>query len=292
MSEFIFESTNCKSKLWSVIVLAVLMSCCASLASASVDCRQRGGSAYADLPESLDLVLIKMQQEQVVLCKPLPPRPQIVLAGGNVGFIQTILGDVKIEGEIIENQTLAARLDINRGAVHALRVRTRLEWLRDGTPIADTDLSRYTVQESDIGSRLAVRVDLIDMKGRVLDTRRSDETRLVVMMEHPPVITDMTVAGEGRPGESLVLSYVFSDKNPEDSEEDTSVIWLRNNSEIIAANALVYQLSDDDVGAEITARVIPRSNDGVIGEPVVISFDGVIKPLLAEEIQRSDTHHY
>ena len=284
MSEFLLESTYYKSKLWLGVVLSVLMSCYASLATASVDCQQRGGTVYADVPESLDLVLIEMQQEQVVLCTPLAPRPEFVLASGNLGFIQTILGEVSIEGEIIENQTLTARLDINRGAIQALRVKTRLEWLRDGTPIEDTDLSRYIVQENDIGSRLAVRVDLIDGKGRILHSRRSDDTQLVMMMEHPPMITDLAVAGEGMSGESLVLSYVFKDKNPEDSEEGTSVIWLRDNREVSDASGVLYNLDDDDVGAEIAAMVIPRSDDGVTGEPVVINFDGTIAAVPVEVI--------
>ena len=170
------------------------------VATAAVDCQQ-SGVAYADVPESLDLALITMQQDQVVLCTPLSPRPEFVLAGGKAGLIEAILGNVTIEGEIIENQTLTARLDINRGAIRALRVKTRLAWLRDGAPITDTDLSRYTVQENDIGNGLAVRIDLIDMKGRILHSRRSDETQLVMMMEHPPVITDLAVAGEGKSGE-------------------------------------------------------------------------------------------
>ena len=281
MTEFLLESMIYKSKLWLSIALSMLMGFTASLATAAVDCQQ-SGVAYADVPESLDLALITMQQDQVVLCTPLSPRPEFVLAGGKAGLIEAILGNVTIEGEIIENQTLTARLDINRGAIRALRVKTRLAWLRDGAPITDTDLSRYTVQENDIGSRLAVRIDLIDMKGRILHSRRSDETQLVMMMEHPPVITDLAVAGEGKSGESLVLSYVFRDKNPEDSEEGTSVIWLRDNLEVSDAEGFHYHLDDDDVGAEIAAMVTPRSNDGVTGEPVVINFDGMIAPVMVE----------
>ena len=53
----------------------------------------------------------------------------------------------------------AARQYQSRGGTCAQN-QDMAEWLRDGTPIADTDLSG-TVQESDVGGGLAVRVDLI-----------------------------------------------------------------------------------------------------------------------------------
>ena len=69
MTEFLLESMIYKSKLWLSIALFMLMGFAASLATAAVDCQQ-SGVAYADVPESLDLALITMQQDQVVLCTP------------------------------------------------------------------------------------------------------------------------------------------------------------------------------------------------------------------------------
>lgn len=278
--------SSIKSTKWQPVVyvsigLAVSVFGLTQPAQASVDCMDQSAPSSL-IAESIDLMLIETTEEQVVYCTPQPQRAELQLAGGLDGFLETIIGAVTIEGDAVENQVLAARFTVNRPAMRALQVRTRLEWMRDGTAVSNSDQSRYLLGDADIGSKFSVKVDLVDSKDRIILTRMSGQTGLVVMMEHLPVISNLALTGIGLPGESLKLTYDFSDKNPEDSEAGSIITWLRNNREIRHAIGENYILDDADVGTVIAVMVTPRSNDGLMGEPSVISFDGTIEPLMVE----------
>ncbi|MGC6485886.1 MAG: POTRA domain-containing protein [Candidatus Puniceispirillales bacterium] len=252
-------------------------------AEASVDCIP-DDPAQSVPTESIDLMLIESIQENVVYCTPQPTRPELKLAGGVDGFLETIIGEVSIDGKAVENEVLAARFTVNRPAMRALQVRTRLEWRRDGEPLSNTDESRYRLGDDDIGHKLSVKVELIDSKDRVILTRLSGETDRIIMMEHLPVISNLALSGLGLPGENLKVTYDFSDKNPEDTEEGTVITWLRNNRAISHAVGSNYLLAEADVGTAIAVMVTPRSSDGIMGEPVVANFDGTIEPLMVEVV--------
>lgn len=200
----------------------------------------------------------------------------VQLAGGAETVVESIVGPIRVIGEPIEGSGLKARFPVNKSGLRALKAQTRLSWLRDGDAIDAANRSRYTITGEDIGHRLAVRVDIVNDEGTVLHSARSDETAPVMMAEHLPEIRNLELVGEAYPGETLTARYEFRDRNPDDAEENSQFVWLRDNLAIAGAEANALQLTDDDIGKTISVMVTPRSSDGLTGEAVMQVLEAMV----------------
>ena len=204
----------------------------------------------------------------------LPLRPP------STGMVITAL---EILGTAQEDAELVARYAVNEAAYQEAGGRLRLQWLRDGAPIAGATKSRYQLQRADVGAFISAELVYEGENATVTDSRNAKVKATIIAANYPPRIENLTIIGTPQTGEELVAQYQFIDDNEGDSEGDTRFIWLRDNIAIPEADKAEYQLGAKDIGAQITVRVEPQSQDGQKGQARSASLSQTIRerPLTA-----------
>ena len=182
----------------------------------------------------------------------------------------TLIPILQISGTPQAGQQLTARFVVNQEFVANIGARVELQWLRDGQPIKDAFRARYRLQDGDVDAAISADIT-IKAGARVLAHRRMNFNKVIAMAEKKPEALEVAIRGAPEVGKRLELDYIFSDENPEDSEKDSRIIWLRDNFSIPGAKGRSYQIVRDDVGHILSARIEPISADGMRGTPVTVS---------------------
>ena len=191
----------------------------------------------------------------------------------------------QISGMPEDGRELTTRFVVHQEFVDAVGGRVELQWMRDGKPVPSAYKSRYLLQEADIGR--AISVDIRILAGtRVLAHRSLGFDKSIQIGEKAPEIRQAKITGRAELGEKLALEYQFFDRNPEDIEKDSQIIWLRDNFAIPGATARAYQVVRADIGHILSARIIPASQDGQRGVAVTVSLPEKIADRL--ELQKQN----
>jgi len=192
----------------------------------------------------------------------------VVLAERSEDTLNSIIGPIRITGEMVENETLKVQFPINMNALKSIRGRLQLKWLRDGQVIEGATRSRYRLTADDIGKRLSVEISILDDQKTLVLNKQSSTTTMVAMANYPPEIRNLTVEGDSVLGEELTANFEIIDRNPEDTDLSSEIIWLRDNMAIPNARGPRYTLTEDDLGHVIRVMVTPLSSDGQGGTPI------------------------
>ncbi len=192
----------------------------------------------------------------------------VVLAERSEDTLNNIIGPIRITGEMVENETLKVQFPINMNALKSIRGRLQLKWLRDGQVIEGATRSRYRLTADDIGKRLSVEISILDDQKTLVLNKQSSPTTMVAMANYPPEIQNLTVDGDAILGEELIAIFDVIDRNPEDTDVSSEIIWLRDNMAIPNARGPRYTLTEDDLGRVIRVMVTPLSSDGQGGAQV------------------------
>jgi hypothetical protein len=134
------------------------------------------------------------------------------------------------------------------------------QWLRNGSPIVGATSQMYTLTDSDVGYRLALRLTG-SRTGYTTGSRTSVQTSAVLAAVVPAF--DSTSAPYLHPSE-IVRAYGMLESNlgsgmanrgwsPEPTEWQYQ--WLRNGISISGAIEHQYETGEDDVGARISLQV-------------------------------------
>ena len=149
--------------------------------------------------------------------------------------------------------------DPGRWTLHG--VQTRLEWLRNGTPVPGATGPKYTLTSADVGAKIAVRVT-----GSRFNFSSFAETSTPTAPVAKPVAARATTApqvtGTARLGGTLRASTGTWDL----SGASFAYQWLRDGKAIVGATQSSYALTTADVGAALAVRVTARiagRQDGV-----------------------------
>ena len=185
----------------------------------------------------------------------------VVLAERSEEMLNSIIGPIRITGDRVENETLKVQFPINMNALKSIRGRLQLKWLRDGQVIEGATRSRYRLTADDIGKRLSVEISILDDQKTLVLNKQSSATTMVAMANYPPEIQNLVVEGDAILGEELVASFDVIDRNPEDINLSSEIIWLRDNMAIPNARGPRYTLTEDDLGHVIRVMVTPMSSD-------------------------------
>ena len=192
----------------------------------------------------------------------------VVLAERSQDTLNSIIGPIRITGEMVENETLKVQFPINMNSLKSIRGRLQLKWLRDGQVIEGATRSRYRLTAADIGKRLSVEISILDDQKTLVLNKQSIATTMVAMANYPPEIRNLTVEGDAILGEELIASFDVIDQNPDDTDLSSEIIWLRDNMAIPNARGPRYTLTEDDLGHVIRVMVTPLSSDGQGGSEV------------------------
>lgn len=188
-----------------------------------------------------------------------------------------IITSLDVIGEAVENEELIARYTINENRYQANGGKLVIEWLRDGQPIENAGRSRYILQRSDVGRQISAKLTYSEGAPHSFDEKTARITSLIAAANYPPSIRDLTITGDAETGQTLTATYIFNDDNEGDSEGDTSFIWLRDNMAIAGATGPSYQTGASDIGAQISVRVQPRSQDGMAGAAKTASLAEIVR---------------
>jgi hypothetical protein len=125
------------------------------------------------------------------------------------------------------------------------------QWLRDGTAIAGSTASTYTLGDADVGAQMSVQVSYIDGHGTAEALTSSPSAAVANVNDAPtgaPVIS-------GTATEDQVLTADTSTISDADGLGPFSYQWLRAGTAIAGATASTYTLGDADVGAQMSVQV-------------------------------------
>ena len=214
-----------------------------------------------------------------------------------ISFDATLIPVFKMQGESIEGEELIVSYSLDEAFINKTGADVSLNWFADGVPVEQAGKSKYRTKFEDIGKNISAVLKLL-IDGRVVATRKAGLTTQVIMSEKPPVVKDLQITGNPSVGHKLLATYQFQDLNKEDSEENSKVSWLRNNSVIPEVEGSEYTLVPNDIGHHISVQVVPRSADGLFGKPVLFSMsrkveDGLVKlsPQLIDSLITAPTEN-
>lgn len=198
-----------------------------------------------------------------------------------IGFSTVLIPAFQVRGKPIEGSEAIVSFALDEGFISEFGAEVRLHWLADGSPVEQAGKSRYRLKYKDVGKRIEAVLSLL-IDNRIVATRKTGLAGPVIMAEKRPVAKNLEIVGDPLVGKKLLANYQFQDLNKDDSEQGSRVLWLRDNFAIAGAKSTEYTVVPDDIGHHISVQVVPRSNDGIIGEPAMVSMaskveDGLVK---------------
>lgn len=165
-------------------------------------------------------------------------------------------GSVVINGIATEDQTLSADTS-SIADVDGLGAFS-YQWRRNGVDISGANGASYQLTDNDVGARLSVVVSYTDAEG-TLETVISASTSAVSNTNDNPT---GAVTIDGNATENQVLTANTSSLSDADGLGTLSYQWLRDGMAISGATTASYTLTDADVGAQISVRVIYVDGQG------------------------------
>ena len=196
-----------------------------------------------------------------------------------------IITSLEVLGDNLEESELIARYTVNETLYAKGGGQLSLQWLRNGQPIEGAKTSRYRLSRADVGAKISARLRYSGGPNVPFDQYIYTLADMVVAANYPPRIDNLVIEGEAQTGSQLTARYEFIDENDSDVEEGTSFIWLRDNIAIEGANEADYEITAKDIGAQLSLRVVPRSNDGQLGKARTATLEAIVraKPVIADE---------
>ncbi|MCB1327946.1 MAG: hypothetical protein KDK28_00070 [Maritimibacter sp.] len=191
----------------------------------------------------------------------------------NVNALPT--GAVTINGTVEEDETLTADTS-TLGDADGLGT-VGLQWLRDGAPIIGATGDSYVLNQEDVGAEISVRASWTDGQGTP-ESVTSNVTDPVANVNDLPT-GGITISGNAVTGSSLsVDTTALAD---EDGLGAFTFGWLRDGAVIAGAAGATYELTTDDHGAVISARVSYTDGGGTFEEITSLASSEVRDPNLA-----------
>ena len=190
-------------------------------------------------------------------------------------------GSVTISGTAAEDQTLTLSSTVaDEDGIDASTV--SYQWYRDGSAISGATDTSYTLTQNDVDAAITAKQSYTDDFGNDHSVT-STATNVVSNVNDDPT-GSVTISGTANQGSELTA--VTATLADEDGLGALSYQWLRDGSEISNATSSTYTLIQDDVGAQIFARVSYTDGYGTqeavtsvataIIEPSDVSVDGIV----------------
>ncbi|CAA0117615.1 Uncharacterised protein [BD1-7 clade bacterium] len=147
---------------------------------------------------------------------------------------------------------------------------TRFQWLVDGVAVAGATDKEYTVQLSDIGKPITLRVTPIAQAGVQEGTPETTPAAVIVSIDGAPKADNVQVAddtaGVVKAGTLLTGSYDYVDAE-DDAEGASTFRWLRDGQPIADATEKNYTVTAADEGKDLIFEVTPVAQGGVLQGP-------------------------
>ncbi len=178
-----------------------------------------------------------------------------------------VSGSVAITGAAAEDQTLTVSNSLaDPDGVGDISY----QWQRDGVDIVGATGDTYTLDQSDVGTQIAVVASFID-GGDTLESVASAATAPVENVNDAATGTLLSAPSDTGPGTVLTVNNDIFD---EDGISGTvNFQWMRNGTAIAGATADSYTLSEQDADSVVTVRA---SYTDDFGTDETLESDGVV----------------
>lgn len=203
-------------------------------------------------------------------------------------LMSTFVQHASLEGVAEEGKELILRFAVDARSVAEYNAQPTLEWWRDDVRIDGETRARYALSANDIDKTIAVDLVIKGPRGEEIARQRYMTDTRVAGVERPPEVKQLRILGDAEEGKRLTVGYQFADANSNDAEQGSRINWSRNGKKIKGATSQSYLLNKNDVGAEISVEITPKSNDGIEGKVARAELAEVIRPMkMAKGQQRS-----
>ena len=170
-----------------------------------------------------------------------------------------------IIGRPVEGEQLRLRYAVDETRLRGVDGQIRISWALDGVPISGKLGNKLLLREAYAGGRISATLAFIDERDFVYASKDLSMSSVVSLKPTPPEARNLTILGDAIIGQELAVSYEFYDRNLNDTEQGSQIQWLRNGFAIPNAATDSYMIVPQDLGAQISVKLIPRSSDGQRG---------------------------
>ena len=171
----------------------------------------------------------------------------------------------EIVGKPVEGERLLLRYAVDEARLSGVDGEVNIVWLRDGAPISGKRNTKLLLVEEFAGSNISAKIEFVDKRGFAYATRSASMSSAIRLKPTPPEARKLVVKGDAVIGNTLSVSYEFFDRNPEDTELGSQIQWMRDGYAIPDATTKTYVIVPQDLGTNLSVKLVPRSNDGQRG---------------------------
>ena len=169
-------------------------------------------------------------------------------------------GSVTISGSAFEDQTLTLSSTVaDEDGIDADSV--SYQWLRDGSAISGATGTSYILIQDDVGAVITAEQSYTDYFGNKHIVTSSATSSISNINDAPT--GSVTITGTAAEDQTLTLNSSVADEHGIDADT-VSYQWYRDGSSISDATNTSYTLTQDDVGANISASVSYTDGYGII----------------------------
>jgi len=182
-----------------------------------------------------------------------------------------VANNVSVQGNLVVGGLLSGQYNYS-DPDDDLEGLSTFRWLRDGVAIAEATDQTYIVDAADSGMTISFEVTPVAVSGILVGAPVS---AAVVIVNSPPVASDVLIEGDALVGAQLLGRYAYSDVD-NDAEGISTFRWLRDDIAIDGATGSTYTLVAADSDSTIRFEVTPVASTGnLVGVP---EFEDIILP--------------
>ena len=148
------------------------------------------------------------------------------------------------------------------------------QWMVEGVALSGEVSRNLVVMPAHAGKNLSVKVT-----GRKTDYEAASKTSAASLASWPETVDLVALEGTPAPGELLTVQT-----SELIEEEEISYQWLRNGEAIAESNLPYYEVTDSDIGSELTVKVV-GSNISSLALSAVSDTLEIQTPDVAQEVQ-------
>ena len=155
---------------------------------------------------------------------------------------------------------MKANFAYNIDFVQSHNAKVKIQWFRNGQPIANATKSFYKIIEEDVDTKIKV-IAKIENEQNIIAFKETNFEKTIKFGPKLPEIKDINISGDPIIGNKLALSYNYEDLNSGDLEARAKLLsW--GNKIIAGENNATYVLTRKDKGHIISAEIEPLTIKG------------------------------
>ncbi|AZL83470.1 tandem-95 repeat protein (plasmid) [Aliivibrio salmonicida] len=171
-----------------------------------------------------------------------------------------LVTDIKVIGSFVEGQVLDVQytfIDTDKD----VEGRTNTTWLLDDIEVSNN--ANYLIPFGTSGKKLSVVIKPISMTGvnaeKGMPVKHNVGTIQKVIVDNPPVVSNVSVTGQIIEGAAVFASYSFNDID-QDNEHGTLIEWMIDGK--VYSREQSFVIPSGSLSKFLNVRIVPKSLSG------------------------------